>query len=82
MKANIVAIGNSQGIRIPKLLLDQSGLRGEVDLEVVELGLLIKRSKRPRAGWDDSFKQMAVNNDDDPVLEVQISDKTRENWRW
>ena len=31
MKTRIVRIGNSQGIRIPKALLEQAGLQGEVE---------------------------------------------------
>ncbi|KKS85612.1 MAG: Transcriptional regulator/antitoxin, MazE [Candidatus Gottesmanbacteria bacterium GW2011_GWA1_43_11] len=34
MKTSIVSIGNSQGIRIPKLLLEESGLGKDVELEV------------------------------------------------
>jgi len=34
MRTSIVAIGNSQGIRLPKLLLKQSGLTSEVELQV------------------------------------------------
>lgn len=34
MITSIVAIGNSKGIRIPKLLLEESGLDKEVELHV------------------------------------------------
>lgn len=34
MITTIISIGNSKGIRIPKLLLDESGLENEVELEV------------------------------------------------
>jgi prevent-host-death family protein len=43
MKVRIVRIGNSQGIRIPKLLLEQTGLRDEVELEV-RAGSLVLRA--------------------------------------
>ena len=36
MKASIVTIGNSKGIRIPKPLLEESGLRGDVELKAVK----------------------------------------------
>ncbi len=81
MKTNIVAIGNSQGVRIPKILLDQSGLSGEVDLEVCEHGILIKKSRSPRHDWDEAFRQMAANNDDELVLEESVS-PAKEKWRW
>ena len=34
MITTIISIGNSRGIRIPKILLDESGLDNEVELEV------------------------------------------------
>lgn len=34
MITTIIAIGNSKGIRIPKLVLTESGLSGEVQLQV------------------------------------------------
>jgi len=42
MKAHIVRIGNSQGIRIPKLLLTETGLEGEVEIEVRGTHLVIR----------------------------------------
>jgi antitoxin (DNA-binding transcriptional repressor) of toxin-antitoxin stability system/antitoxin component of MazEF toxin-antitoxin module len=49
MKARIVRIGNSQGIRIPKLLLEQTGLTDEVELEVEGDCLVVRSPGRPRA---------------------------------
>ena len=34
MTTTIISIGNSKGVRIPKLLLEESGLENEVELEV------------------------------------------------
>ena len=42
MKAQIVQIGNSKGIRIPKVLLEESGIRGDVELEICADGILIR----------------------------------------
>ena len=42
MKASIVRIGNSQGIRIPKVVLEQTQLKGEVELEVRDQQILIR----------------------------------------
>jgi antitoxin (DNA-binding transcriptional repressor) of toxin-antitoxin stability system/antitoxin component of MazEF toxin-antitoxin module len=49
MKARIVRIGNSQGIRIPKPLLEQTGLADEVELEVEGDCLVVRAAGRPRA---------------------------------
>lgn len=51
MKARIVAIGNSRGVRIPKPLLEQAGLAGEVELHVENGRVVIAPVRRPRAGW-------------------------------
>ncbi|HUC95986.1 MAG TPA: hypothetical protein VMR76_03485 [Candidatus Saccharimonadia bacterium] len=36
MKASIITIGNSKGIRIPKPLLEESGLMGTVELKAIK----------------------------------------------
>lgn len=50
MKAKIVRIGNSQGVRIPRTLLDSAGLHGDVDMSVVEDGILISPVIEPDSG--------------------------------
>ena len=55
MTASIIKIGNSRGIRIPKKLLDQYHMDGQVELIVSEEGLLLKPLQKPRAGWSELF---------------------------
>ena len=64
MKTRVVRIGNSQGVRIPKWLLMQTGLRGEVEITVGKNSLVIRPIKRPRDGWAAAFQQMARRGDD------------------
>jgi len=64
MRANIIKIGNSQGVRIPKPLLDQTGIKDDVELEVEKTQIIIRPISNPRAGWDNAFKTMAQNSDD------------------
>lgn len=64
MKTRIVQIGNSKGIRIPKPLLEQAGLQGEVEIRVENDTLVIRPAKRPRAGWAAAFRDMARRGDD------------------
>ncbi|UCH27384.1 MAG: AbrB/MazE/SpoVT family DNA-binding domain-containing protein [Trueperaceae bacterium] len=53
--AELIRIGNSRGVRIPKALIDQAGLEGgELELKVVRGGLLIRPLKRPRQGWREA----------------------------
>ena len=56
-KTRIVRIGNSQGTRIPKVILDQLGLAGEVELSVQTDRLVIRSvRRRDKAGRKNSVK--------------------------
>ncbi len=55
MKASIIKTGNSRGVRIPKPILDQCGLHGEVELEVHEKKLVIKSSRQCRQKWEEAY---------------------------
>jgi antitoxin MazE len=55
---HLVKIGNSQGIRIPKLLVEQAQLEGkELKLQLVNNGLLISPEKQARSGWEKQIEQ-------------------------
>ena len=82
MKAQIIQIGNSQGIRIPKALLQETGISGDVELEVHSEGILIKNIKKPRSDWDGKFKS-AVEMDDDVVDGDRVSSEfEKKEWQW
>ena len=57
MRARIVKIGNSRGIRIPKPLIEGAGLEDEVDITVHDNSLIISPASHPREGWDEAFKE-------------------------
>ena len=82
MKAQIIQIGNSQGVRIPKTLLEDSRITGEVELELHPDGILIKNVKKPRAGWDDAFRSMAENDDDEVANDAQPTEFEKTEWQW
>ena len=82
MLINIVPIGNSKGIRIPKAILDQCDIENEVDLEVKNGKIIIEPIKRiPRNGWTESFIQMAKTGEDQLLFEDAI-DLEMEDWEW
>lgn len=81
MKAQIVQIGNSQGIRIPKILLEESRIAGEVELEVCPEGLLIRRTSKPRKGWEAGFRA-AADDDDHNVTERVTGRFEEKEWQW
>ena len=83
MKAKIVKIGNSQGIRIPKVILEQSGLQDEVELEVKNNQLIIRPRRSIRQGWEVAFSLMSEMRDDQLLDEDSISSQsTWDNEEW
>jgi antitoxin MazE len=83
MKTRIVQIGNSQGVRIPKSLLEQTGLNGEVDICAQDDTLVIRPTRKPREGWEEAFKQAAQGGEDPLADEVYIPTKwDEEEWEW
>lgn len=60
----LIRIGNSQGIRIPKALVEQAGLRDEVEIRLEDSRLIISAAQHPRSGWQDVFQAMAEQHDD------------------
>jgi antitoxin MazE len=84
MKTRIVKIGNSQGIRIPKLLLERSNLAEEVELEAEDNRIIIRSTKQPRQDWERAFRAMAERNDD-ALLDNNLLAQTQwdeDEWQW
>ncbi|MEW6184103.1 MAG: AbrB/MazE/SpoVT family DNA-binding domain-containing protein [Thermodesulfobacteriota bacterium] len=84
MKANIIQIGNSKGVRIPKVLLEQARLGKEVELEVVDRKIVIHPSSGSRQGWDRKFSVMAGMKEEDLIREdLWIENRfDRDEWEW
>ena len=82
MKAQIIQIGNSQGIRIPKALLEDSRITGNIELELHPEGILIRNAQQPRAGWDEQFKLMAENEDDELTDGNTSTSFEKKEWQW
>ncbi len=84
VRTRIIHIGNSRGVRIPKLLLEQTGLGEEVELVVQRDQVVIRPVQRPRSGWDEQFRTMAERGDD-RLLEESVTNFTRwdaDEWEW
>jgi antitoxin MazE len=84
MRARVIKIGNSQGLRIPKPILEQTGIREDVEIEVEKNQIVIRPVKNVREGWDKAFELMGKNGDDAPLEDViDISNSwDEEEWRW
>lgn len=81
-KTRIVRIGNSRGIRVPKVLLELAQLPEEVELQVERGRLVVRAAQGPRAGWADAAKTMHARGDDqllDAPTSTRFDDK---DWQW
>lgn len=82
--AKLVAIGNSRGVRIPKAMIEQIGLGEDVELEVVDGTIVIRRKRRPREGWAEAAKLLAERGEDLPpeITDMTETEWMRDHWRW
>lgn len=84
IKTRIVKIGNSQGIRIPKLLLEQTDFGEEIELELHEDYLVVRPAHKSRHDWEEAFRAMAERGDDE-LLDGELLPSTawdKEDWEW
>jgi antitoxin MazE len=83
MKVQLVRIGNSRGIRIPKPILEQCGFEDAVELRIENDRLVIAQAHVPREGWDEAFRAAGPSTHDELPLETLPSNQfDREDWRW
>jgi antitoxin MazE len=83
MRARIIKIGNSQGLRIPKPILEQTGIMDDVEIEVEKDQIIIRPVKNVRETWDAAFRMMSQKGDDAPLINETISHSwDEEEWQW
>jgi antitoxin MazE len=83
MKTNLIRIGNSRGIRIPKPVIEECQLGGTVDLRTEDNRLVISAESSTRAGWEEAFQQAASKKRKPLLLErLPANEFDREEWTW
>jgi antitoxin MazE len=84
MKTRVIRIGHSRGILIPRRLLEEAGLRDEVEITVHGDSLIIRPARQPRVGWAAAFREMARRGDDAPLDEESpiVSNWDESEWEW
>ncbi|RWX52006.1 Antitoxin component of the MazEF toxin-antitoxin module [Candidatus Electrothrix marina] len=83
MRARVIKIGNSQGLRIPKPILEQTGIMDDVEIEVEKNQIIIRPVKNAREGWDAAFKTMGEQGDDKPLVDDSIATAWDDDeWQW
>jgi antitoxin MazE len=85
MKTKLIRIGNSQGVRIPKPLIEESGLSEEIEMILRDNEIVLRSAEQTRKDWDEAFEEMARQGDDrlldqDDVEQPGEWDETE--WTW
>ncbi|HKK49817.1 MAG TPA: AbrB/MazE/SpoVT family DNA-binding domain-containing protein [Alkalispirochaeta sp.] len=79
MKSRLVKVGNSRGIRLPKALIEEAGLTGEVDIHA-EPGLITVRPvESPRKGWAEAAAEQPSEGLLDEPTPTEFE---TEEWIW
>lgn len=82
MKAKLIPIGNSKGIRIPIAVLRQFDFDDEVNMEVEKGRIILQPAKRnPREGWTDAFRLMHLRGEDRLLIDDALALEMRD-WEW
>ena len=85
MKTKIIRIGNSQGVRIPKPLIEESGITEEIEMILRDNEIVLRSAETIRKDWEASFEKMAELGDDSLLDQEEIekpSDWDEAEWTW
>jgi antitoxin MazE len=83
MRAELVRIGNSRGIRIPKPIIEQCHFGDSVELRVENDCLVIASRRVPRQGWEEAFRAAGPAEEDELLLDsLPPNEFDFEDWRW
>ena len=82
MEIKLSKIGNSQGIIIPKTILEQCGLKERIKMEVQNNCLIISPIN-PREGWEEAILAAGESKDDELLMEDYLEHSwDEEEWTW
>ena len=83
MKSSIRKIGNSRGVILPQSFLKECLIDDEVSIEVKDNHIIISAPDDiKRKGWEEAFKEMAANGDDQLVIPDLFDDEEIPDWKW
>ena len=82
LKARIVRVGNSRGVRLPRALIDQANLPEEVELHSAPGRIIVEAVRRPRDGWADAARQMRARGEDRLLDAPSLTQFDEHEWEW
>ncbi len=82
MKVNLVSIGNSKGVRIPRSIIKACGFGEQVEMRVSEGAVVLTPARNLREGWNRAFEKMAAGDDALLVPESMAHEWDEAEWEW
>jgi antitoxin MazE len=83
MRTELIRIGNSRGVRIPKPMIEEAGLSEKIELRVEIQRLIISPPRLPREGWEAAFREAEPSRQDELLLEgLPANEFDRKEWKW
>ena len=80
MEAKIIKIGNSKGLRLSKTVLEKYDIQDKVELILEEDQIILRPVETPRKNWEEKFKKMAKNKEDELLIDDVFIDEDLEEW--
>ncbi len=81
-QAHLVRIGNSRGVRLPKLVIEKAGLGEEVELRVQKGAIIIARASSSRFGWADGAREARQRQEDHLLAAPSSTRFDDKEWEW
>lgn len=74
LSVKLIPIGNSKGIRIPKVLREKYGWTQSITAEETDDGILLRIGQGGKLSWKDTYRAMAAADEDWSDLDVAVAD--------
>ena len=70
----LIAIGNSRGIRLPKVMLEKYGWSESLVVEETDDGVFLRGGTADKLSWEDTYREMAAEREDWSDLDLTLAD--------
>lgn len=73
-EVNLIAIGNSKGIRLPKALLDRYGWSDALILEQLEDAVVLRCKGGNKLSSEETYRAMAAESEDWSTFDIAMAE--------
>ena len=81
MEVKLIKIGSSKGIRLKKSIIERYGIKDKAEILLEKDRIILKPVKNPRQGWDEAFKKMRENGDDNLLIDDVFPEEEPLQWK-